>query len=466
MCSHPGAVLLRLSEQEREVLKILNAALRVSEYTDDIDQARSYRKEEGMFRSMSELFTTMVGLSHTAGHVSKDLLDKVSQDGCKMKVLEPVVATAFEVGRRYKRLNPDKMRSEYGKLVMVLQDACATRLSDMLGFQQLVRPVKTVEGALGEIGATPLLKDARLDLATRPLPPRPDAAAIQAKDTARSELVAQFGAGDPAKAATVELCIKSVDDAVTFLGSNQGPVKRLIGWLDKYFGRSEPAQAAFNLAIRNGKGGAMLTHSHEQQWHYVKEAMTLWGIVQGDIFDFWQTVEKDMILSGAGYRFRDTGQGFHRVSSGPATYSRMGQAIADAHRTMGGWVGSKVVHLGDDDVPNPLVFIDKYTIIPRLLSPIVQCIDAIDDAFAEGTPEKYPGYRKLLLMGCDNHRQLQMHILADFFRHGFDGSGDDGGACIDGRLTSAWNWCSQLHKKKFYPVFLLTGFSGFDANYN
>ena len=83
-----------------------------------------------------------------------------------------------------------------------------------------------------------------------------------------------------------------------------------------------------------------------------------------------------------------------------------------------------------------------------------KALNAKDAAFVE-----YIGREWSSIDGCI------MHILSDFFKHGFDGSGDDGGSCIDGRLTSAWNWCSKLHKKPFYMVFMFTGFQGFDGDF-
>jgi hypothetical protein len=37
--------------------------------------------------------------------------------------------------------------------------------------------------------------------------------------------------------------------------------------------------------------------------------------------------------------------------------------------------------------------------------------------------------------------------------------------CVDGRLTSAWQWCSTVEQKPFYPAFLLAGFASFDGGF-
>jgi hypothetical protein len=54
-------------------------------------------------------------------------------------------------------------------------------------------------------------------------------------------------------------------------------------------------------------------------------------------------------------------------------------------------------------------------------------------------------------------------------RSAFDGSGADdffsAGSCIDGRLTSAWEWCSKIDKKAYAPVFKLCSVLGFDGRW-
>lgn len=102
--------------------------------------------------------------------------------------------------------------------------------------------------------------------------------------------------------------------------------------------------------------------------------------------------------------------------------------------------------------------------VPRILGPIVNCLENL-----EKICDKDDGVRKMVEVGFGGVEKLRKDILYDFFRSAFDGSGADNfydaGSCIDGRMTSAWNWCSQLPEKPYYAIFKLTGFIGFDGEF-
>ena len=120
-----------------------------------------------------------------------------------------------------------------------------------------------------------------------------------------------------------------------------------------------------------------------------------------------------------------------------------------------------------------LLFMDMYAyagilcwflLVPRILGPIVSCLENL-----EKICDKDDGVHKMVEVGFGGVEKLRKDILYDFFRSAFDGSGADNfydaGSCIDGRMTSAWNWCSQLPDKPYYPIFKLTGFLGFDGEF-
>lgn len=155
------------------------------------------------------------------------------------------------------------------------------------------------------------------------------------------------------------------------------------------------------------------------------------------MFMLWWMADQDLLSDRVGYRLKDTGQGLNRVQACPLVSKAVHRTLHRAQQRAGHWIGSSVVHLGDKNVPNALMFIDKYNQVSRILGPLVTCLSQLDRL------SEHPGLEKYVKAYYSDVHQCRKQILTDFFRFAFDGSGADNffdaGSCIDGRLTSAWN---------------------------
>ncbi|KZO94329.1 hypothetical protein CALVIDRAFT_484402 [Calocera viscosa TUFC12733] len=459
---------VRLTLNERKYLRLLEAALSVSEYTDRVDiLSYSSSKVQRIHQQIKELCSILSGLLLAADYKQGQQLF-TDRDFAQN---ESWFQDVFELGRRFKIMNPDKMRGTYGKLMYLLQDAQNAQVRDMLQFT-CVKPIKTVYGVLEEGGALDLLKDDLISLATREIvagtrPRYEIQREIKAKERAIEALSARYSgprSSGHITQETIKQCLYSIGDNHAFLRVNRDPCEIMIGFLKKYFDPRDAKGENANLAIRIGKGGARLSHDHSKQYAYVLQSLTLWREILHDMFRLWSFAEEDLLAAASPYRLRDTGQGLNRVQPAPKTSRLMHSILHKAQQNIGSWVGSSVIHMGDHNVPNALLFIDKYSQIYRILLPISNVLQQIPTLFhGSGSLRQYAESE---YGGVD---KLVREILCDFFRHAFDGSGADSyfdaGSCIDGRLTSAWNWCSTLEKKRYFPVFLLCGFVGFDGQW-
>jgi hypothetical protein len=254
----------------------------------------------------------------------------------------------------------------------------------------------------------------------------------------------------------LNLVLDSLADSNAYILANRHPVDMMIGYLKKYFHPTNK-ESGFSLSIQSGKDGSCLSHNHSTQYTFVLQSLELWREIQHEMFRLWLCSDSDL-LSRSSYRLMDTGQGLQRVQGAPTVGSTMSNILSTVRSRVEGWVGLSVVHLGDRDVPNALVFIDKYTQVPRILSPIVTTIERI------GVLQNDPLCGQFIKEYVDVDHLLKI-IFCDYFKHGFYVSGDDGGSFIDGRLTSSWNWTSKIEKKPYYPIFMLTGFNGFDGSF-
>lgn len=471
---------LRLTEDERRYLKVIENALEVSDYTDVVDVYGRKSKQNRMVDALVDVLSISSGLL-----IANNLAfgEKLVQDGNLSKNMW-LFRDMFEIARRYKIMNPSKMRNTYGKLMFLLQDSQTSAMQQATNYN-LVKDILTVHSFLKERGGLEMLSDQLLTHATKSINnvngsvTREELVQLgQLKENAAAKLVLKYKT-DTLDESEIERVINSISDYNAYLTFNVIPVEILLKLLKENFDPSIPDDN-FSLSLvgtikskmktgfsslysytgyssRFSGSGACLSHDHPTQYAFVLQSLTLWREVMLNMTRLWMAADRDLLMQP--YHLQDTGQGLNRVQSCPTVRSHMTAILSRVQRGIGRWVGLSVVHLGDRDVPNALVFIDKYAQVPRILSPIAACIEKLPNLVHD---QPFHAYVKEEWGSIES---LRMQILSDFFKHGFDGSGDDGGSCIDGRLTSTWNWCSKLMKKPYYYVFMFTGFQGFDGDW-
>jgi hypothetical protein len=125
---------LRLSMGERKILRLVEAAMACCDYTTEVDKPfkSSTRRMHNQMKHITAVLRGMVtACDYSAGQ--KLLKEENYSD------YENFFRQVFEIARRHKIMNPEKMRTEYGKLVYLLQDAVSPSIMPYLNFSCKVR---------------------------------------------------------------------------------------------------------------------------------------------------------------------------------------------------------------------------------------------------------------------------------------------------------------------------------------
>lgn len=457
---------LRLSSEERKLLRLVEAALSVSEYTDVVDVISSRgRAKSRIHAQIRDLCSILTGLAVANDYTQGQKLVADRDFAQNQQFFQQ----AFEVARRHKVANPEKSRDTYGKLIHMLQDSVQKEITAMLEFT-CVKPMVTVASFLEERDGLALLDDPLVEMATREIipdkkPRRLVQREINEKERAVNVLAKRYRNTRTLSDEDVKRCLYSIGDNNAYLRAARDPCDIMIKYLHHYFKADAPNDRHSSLAIASGINGARLTHDHARQFRYVFQSLALWREICHEMYKLWYLSETDLLDSKNHYLLQNTGQGLNRLQAAPSVLRAMHVILDTVKRRVGQWVGSSVVHLGDSNVPNALMFIDKYAQVQRILGPLCTCLRRLDEVATDGDGS----IGRYIDEAFGSVEAARKYILRDFFRYAFDGSGASdwfsAGSCIDGRLTSAWNWCSEVEKKPYWPLMLLTGFTGFDGGF-
>lgn len=380
---------MRLNAEERKLLRLLEAALNVSEYTDKVDILSYTAKAKRILLQLKEMCSILAGLVvATNMNLGKTMFfgrSGKNADEQDYAASADWYKKVFEIGRRYKIMNPEKMRDSFGKLMYMIMDSRMPEIKNELEFD-FYKPIVTVYSYLSENqdeggAAMDLLDDPLVLQAVVEIVPDGKArsvieAEMLRKEAAIKQLAKNYSSPNLSEDA-ISQCLFSIGDYHAYLRANRHPVESIIKLLTKYFDPSG-IDGEHSLAIAYGRKGARLSHNHSKQFHYVHQSLTLWSQIMRDMFMLWFQADSDLVSERSRYQLADTGQGLNRIKACPAVNRSMHNIIKKTMDITGKWIGSSVVHLGDRAVPNALFFLDKYTQVPRILTPVYLVIQNID----------------------------------------------------------------------------------------
>jgi hypothetical protein len=245
-----------------------------------------------------------------------------------------------------------------------MQDAVSAELQPLLGID-VHREMFTVYNFLERRGGLRVLDDPRIIAATREIladkgKSRHDIQIeIKRKERAIDGIASEYRSKE-LSSDSIKHCLYSIGDNNSFLNSNRLPIDRCLEYLQTYFDPSKVSDGSqYSLSISEGSNGARLSHSHDFQYNYVLQSLTLWRNIVDNMFRLWYLAEQDLLDAAQVYELKDTGQGLQRIQQSPRVYRAMHELLFYTQRALKSWVGSSVIHLGDRNVPNALVFIDK-----------------------------------------------------------------------------------------------------------
>jgi len=352
---------MRLSHKERIFLEILECALDISEYTNNVDIARdnyagnifgwgwysrrdvginSYQKEMIIKNELAELKDIILGL-----YMAYDFKACTAATQTQETTIQ-LLDDMFEVMRRFKISNHHLLRTTYQKLMHVLQDVVQYNPGFMGPNFKSFKEILTVGRYIKVNNLSCVLQDEMFRKAVFP-------SFLAERKNAQAVLIEKYGE-------KVELLLFSISDGLSSISATSGVIHVLVSHLCDYFKDQVPGN---DLSIKYGERESTFSHGHVEQFQFVYQSLSLWWNTILQMPLLWYLTDHDF-LGGYQYQLVNTGQGLQRMMSSPNVYSGMSSILGKTKsKVCAGnyWRGLSVIHMGDVDVPNPLFFIDKYS---------------------------------------------------------------------------------------------------------